>query len=367
MDEFTSYLLSGKSHAKISPESLELMGKEAASIYLKEGVPLNTSIAKIASEHDNISTEQIKRIVEFANTAVYLAKHDQDKTAGAESSYPQFDLADSSQVLKDLSIQARPEIRTSTDIDYDRSVVKLKISSAKTEAALEELFKSANGDEKDYSKETIVHEVMSAKETLTSMRDNLVDRFNQQESLFKEATAEFYDNLKRHLLEGGSFGEAYAAVKSIVGEDSNSILEPFVGRLIQEKVSSVSQLKKQLAEGEKFAGVVDSSHPMVQSLSAMVLSGEDLRSTSLALDEVGSELDDVNAFIKNAFAPAVMAAGRGLATAASGLLRSKTVGGSLARGALGEMRKNPVSTAATVASMIPKKQPAPVPPTNFGG
>lgn len=367
MDEFTDYLLSGKNHAKLSPESLEMMGKEAATMFLRDGVSLNDSISKLAAQHDYISPEQVKRVVEFANTAVYLAKHDQDKTAGSDHSYPQFDLADAGRVIQDLSDGARPTVVTNTDVDYNRQIKKVKISSKETEQGLADMFKTASA-EKDYSKETIVHEVMSAKETLTALQDNLMDRYNQHESLFKEAASEFYDVLKRHILDGGSFGEAYAATETITGDETKTLLEPIVGRLIQEKVASVSQLKKQLAEGEKLAhGLVDPSHPLIQSYSAMIMSGEDLRTTMTALSEVQSELSDVNTFIKNAFAPAVMAAGRGLLAAGSSMLRSKTLGGSLARNAIGEMKRNPVSTVATAASMVPKKQPAPVPPTNFGG
>jgi len=367
MDDFTNYLMSGKSHAKLSPEMLEMMGKEAATMFLKDSIPLNEGISKLAAQHDSISPEQVKRVVEFANTAVYLAKHDQSKASGSEHSYPQFDLADAGRVIQDLSDGARSTVVTETDIDYNRQIKKTKVSSPETERALSELFKVAEV-EKEYSKETIVHEVMSAKETLSSLRDNLMDRYNQHEALFKEAAAEFYDVLKRQILDGGSFGEAYAATETITGDETKKLLEPVVQRLIQEKVASVSQLKKQLAEGEKFAhSLVDTSHPLIQSYSAMIMSGEELRSTIVALDEVQDELKDVNDFIKNAFAPAVMAAGRGLLAAGSGLLRAKTLGGSIARGAVGEMRKNPVSTVANVAAMVPKKQPAPVPPTNVGG
>src|SRR5258708_3946623 len=93
-DALTDYISAGSEKAVISAESLELMGKRAASFLFDHGIPLNEGIRKIASEYKDINHEQIKRVVEFANISAYLTQHDKNKTAGAESSYPQFELAD---------------------------------------------------------------------------------------------------------------------------------------------------------------------------------------------------------------------------------------------------------------------------------
>lgn len=361
MDEFSNYLLSGKNHAKLSPESLEMMGKQAANMFLDQGIALNDGIAKLAAEHKEVSAEQVKRIVEFANTAVYLARHDQSKTAGAEHSYPQFDLADAGRIIQDLSDGARPTVVTKTDIDYSRQSKKEKVSSAQTEEALTELFKVASS-EKDYSRESIVHAVMAAKESLISLKDNLQDRYNQHEALFKEATADFYDQMKRHVLDGGSFGEAYAALKAGVGESVHSYMEPIVKGLIQEKVASYQDLKAQFASAEKLAHrVVNPDHPLLHSFSAMSMAGEELQKVSYSLTEIDTELDTVQEFIKKAYftkeaigplaglaARAGPAIGRGLST--------------MARKAM----KDPIGTVnavGTVKDMIPKKAPVPPPGT----
>jgi hypothetical protein len=376
MNEFENYLLSGKNHAKLSAEALELMGKQAANLYLDEGIPLNDGIARIAGEHPDISAEQIKRIVEFANTAVYLAKHDQNKNAGREYSYPQFELADAGRIIQDLSDGARPTIVTKTDIDYARQAKKEKLSSPELESALIGLFKTSSGEseEKDYSPDTVVHELMAAKDLLVGLRDNIGDLYNQHEGLFKEAASDFYNNVKTYLLDGGSFGEVVAALGTVANDDDLKLhLEPVVARLIREKVASVQELKKQYSEVEKIAHrTVDPEHPIILSYSAMVLAGEELQKTAAALEEVGTELNTLNGFIKEAYftkeslAPLVAAASRALpaigrfaAGAGRGLL------GQIGRGALNEFKNNPISTISTAKSLLPQRRQAPTPPAQM--
>jgi hypothetical protein len=40
-DELTNYLMNGSRHASLSAESLELIGKQAATRFLNEGLALN--------------------------------------------------------------------------------------------------------------------------------------------------------------------------------------------------------------------------------------------------------------------------------------------------------------------------------------
>ena len=111
-NDLVNYLSSTGQHAKLSPEALEMMGKQAANMFLDTGLSLNEAVVKIASEHHDINVEQLKRVAEFANTAVYLAKHDQSKTAGDSTSYPQFELADPARIVQDMSDGARPTVVT---------------------------------------------------------------------------------------------------------------------------------------------------------------------------------------------------------------------------------------------------------------
>ena len=371
MDELSNYLLSGKSHATISPEALELMGKKAATSFLADGVGLNDAIAKLAADYSDISPEQVKRVVEFANTAVYLAKHDQSKTAGDEHSYPQFELADAGRIIQDLSDGARPTVVTKTDLDYTREAQKPKLASAPLDAALAEMFKTASADDADFSPETVVHQLLSTKEMLQNLRHNLQDRYNQNESLFKEATAEFYVHAKQHMLDGGSLADVYSAASSTGVSDNHvrQVMGAVVGRLLSDKVASAKDLKMDMMELKKKAHRdVNPEHGLVKSFAAAIMASNELQVLHDAMNDVNKEAASVQEFIKNAyftkesFAGLIAGAGR----AVTGALKSKNALGSLARGVVKSVKNDPIGAVGTAKSLMPQKQ-APVPPTTTSG
>lgn len=301
--EISRHFLSNQgSHASVSPETLEQMGKEASVMYLTKGLSLSEGIAKLAGAYPDFNAEQVKRVVEFANTATYLALHDKDKTAGAESSYPQFELADPARVIQDLSDGARPTTATRTDLDYSKLPEKKeKVSSANADAMMDELFKTASPGELNYSKESVINDVMAYKYTVESAVDLLKNSAEKFDMMYKQASIEYYDNVKQHLLEGGSFADVVVASRSM-GADLDKIAEetrPIVVRLLTEKVASVAALKAGTDGIEKVAHrVVNEQHPLVTNFAAMLFAKEELDKVAMALDDTEDQLERLNEFVK---------------------------------------------------------------------
>lgn len=300
-DPLSSYLLNDEHrHAPISPESLEMMGKEAANMFLDGGVALNEGVAKLAGAHDDINHEQVKRICEFANTAVYLARHDQSKTAGAASSYPQFMLADPNRVIQDLSDGARPTVVTQTDADYGRQPFK-KISHDIGYAALGEMFGKTASAEPDHSVDTGVDNILATKNQLVGLRDNLTHTGETFDLMRKEAEAEYYDLVKRHLLDGGGFEDVMVSARSSgVGEERvGAALQPVVSQLIKEKVASPDRLKAGVRNLEKVAHrVLNQEHPFVKTFVTLLALDDEIEKVASGLASVTEQLDAVNTFIK---------------------------------------------------------------------
>lgn len=302
-DELTQYLLSDrKTHARISPEALELMGKQAANMFLDEGLPLNGSIAKLAAAHDDINPDQVKRVVEFANQAVYLGLHDKAKTAGAKESYPQFALADAGLILQGLSKQASPDRQPQVDTDYGRAPARHeKLASITADNLLADLFKTKEAADLDYTKESVINDIVSVKEDLTSLRDHLTHSAAQLDVMHKEAQEEFYDLVKRHLLDGNSFADVVAAARipGVPQEKIAAALQPFVVRLMKEKVASPTKLRAQVEGFEKVAHrIVNEEHPFVTSFRAYLTANSEIEKVAVGLEEVEVELGRVNAFIR---------------------------------------------------------------------
>jgi hypothetical protein len=302
-DALTDFLVNDHQHAKISPEMLELLGKQASGLFLEEGVALNESIPKLASAHPDVNAEQVKRICEFANNATYLALHDQDKTAGANASYPQFQLADPARILQDMSDGARPTVITPTDVAYGKQPLKTKVSHPLAEEALAELFKSASPDY-ELSRESAAEDVMAVKNQLKAMKENFANANETFDMSLKTASAEFYDVVKRHVLDGNSLSDVMVAVRS-TGVDSEKIagvMTPIIGKLIKEKVAAPQKLAFDMTQIEKIAHrVINPEHPLVTSFLGIVTSYHELEKTSAVLSEVDAELVKVNSFIQENF------------------------------------------------------------------
>lgn len=307
-NDLLNYLTSSPKHANISPEALEMMGKQAANMFLDTGLSLNEAVVKLAADHNDINPEQLKRVAEFANTAVYLAKHDQSKTAGDNSSYPQFELADPGRIIQDLTDGARPNVVTKTDLDYSKQPEKKsKVSSAQSDALLEEMFQTKEASERadlDFSRDTAVDEVMSAKEMLVAGKEHLASIGEKFDMMFKEASEEFYAEAKNHLLDGGSFADVLlAAHSSGVGKEKvSTALQPFITRLLKEKVSSAKRLSEQARELSKVAHrSINEDHPMVSSFRVLLSADAEIEKIATALDTVDQELKAVNGFIRETF------------------------------------------------------------------
>lgn len=301
-DELTEYLINDRHQTRISPEMLELLGKQAANQYLDDKIPLNESIAKLAGAYPGINSEQVKRVVEFANTAVYLGIHDKAKTAGAESSYPQFELADSGRIVQDLSDGASPTRLTTVDVAYGRQPEKAKLSSATVDALLSDMFgvKTAEA-ELDYTRESVVDDILGVKSDLTALKDHLTGAASQLDFMWKEASDQYYEKVKRHLLDGGTFTDVLAAARipGLPQEKVAHVLRPVVTQLLKEKVASAELLKAQSNDLVKVAHrVLNEEHPLVTLFRSLLSIDDEIEKVACGLEDVDVELSRVNGFIQ---------------------------------------------------------------------
>ena len=308
--ELSTNLSSGQ-HASLSAEALELMGKRAANMFLSEDVALNEGVAKLAAEHPAINHDQVKRVCEFANTAVYLARHDQSKTAGAESSYPQFQLADPARIIQDLNDGARPTVVTQTDADYGRQPTKKeKVSSTKVDELLSQLFdievatERAKTEDSQVYREKVAADMVNSKNALISLRDSLRSTGENFDLSFKEASVQYYDTVKRHMLGGGDFVDVLAAVKTAGVGDAKiaEILNPIIDGLLREKVATASQLTRSTKAMEKVAHrVINEDHPLVTLPREIASLDLEIEKIARGLNEIEAPLSEVNAFIREKF------------------------------------------------------------------
>lgn len=308
MEELTNYLLDGKHRTELSADSLELMGKRAANMYLDFKVPLNEGIAKIASEHKDINPEQVKRVVEFANIAVYLSEHDHNKTAGADTSYPQFELADSTVIIQSLGEETKTVTSSAVNVDYaSQPRRKEKTSSIETDKLFSQMFGTDNATKlasAESNVESAAGELVNAKHSAEDLRDSLSRSYDQIDNLYKMASEEYYELVKRYMLDDGDFSHVMVAARStdLSDEKIAYVIKPVVEKLLEEKVASSKQLNQSIRNLEKVAfRVINPEHPLVTTFSGLVLLDEEKRASWLALKDATDQHEKIAKVIKETF------------------------------------------------------------------
>lgn len=292
-------------HASLSPEELESLGKSAASMFVNEGIPLNRSVVKLASAHHGINAEQIKRICETANTAVYLSRHDQTKTAGF--SYPKFELADPARVIQDLSSDARPTVEGSISSDYCSTPgMKEKTSEMDLIRNMfgEKIASIVETGEVEVTESSAFKEVMDTKRTLDDLRSNLVSSAEDCDLCLKYASAEYYKTVRNHLLSGGSFSDVVVSARASIGDSEkvSSVLSPIVAQLLKEKIASPNQLREETRGIAKVAHrVLNPSHPLVVLSAEVSNFSDEIDKVAVALHDVDNEIGRVTSFIRENF------------------------------------------------------------------
>jgi hypothetical protein len=130
MDDMPLGLTRQTTYAKLSAEELESMGKQAAVAYLTRSSPsLNDAIIKVAKQHPSISTHQVRRIAEFANTETFSQLF-ADNVKYASDKNIDFNVADPGHILHELNDGAKPQFLMAPPDEYSTDPVKMSSAEA---------------------------------------------------------------------------------------------------------------------------------------------------------------------------------------------------------------------------------------------
>lgn len=124
-------------HARLEPQELKSLGKQASNMFLEGTCSLNEAVVKVARQHANISRAQVERILEHANSETFLDIF--EKQAGDKN--VEFDLAEPAVVFQALEKDASSSFYAS-DSDYATGPVKEsgRLDAAQADLALMEAF-----------------------------------------------------------------------------------------------------------------------------------------------------------------------------------------------------------------------------------
>lgn len=98
-------------------QDLSLLGKEASTMLIEHGIPLNEAIIKIASRRPDLKKEHVQRVIENANLITF-----EDMFKGASNKHITFDLADPNVIHGQLDkTEDIPDLIYATEPEYRRA------------------------------------------------------------------------------------------------------------------------------------------------------------------------------------------------------------------------------------------------------
>jgi hypothetical protein len=218
---------------------------EAAHGYLKEAKPLNETITKIASEH-GLNRDQIARVVEGANTEVYVQLMNQ-----TNDKYIQFENA---------SIEKIGEAVFGTEKKAEYSVEDYE-EEPTSEISDPNFEKLASVEETTPSETEMVKEAYK----LAALDDRLTDSMYEVDVRFQKNSSILHDLIKQAYLGGTSFGDIEKAITTIY--DS-----PVVEKILTESREKLAHelYPKALDTVVKTAGTVNPNNEIIKQAGLLV-------------------------------------------------------------------------------------------------
>lgn len=300
----------------VSGEELNTFGKHAAALYAKgEATSLNDAVVYTV-KHAGLSPEQVKRVVEFANTAAYL---DEFKKEGTSTKYVHFDHgpADPSEVLKELNSGGGGTVFDRGLMDYAHTPEVHKTASAfglhaRNMLAME---KVAGVSLTDLDTELSAvfgvpssgpvytnpfQDVDDARAKLAAARDAVLAEISGEESVLLGINRDLFHIVKQAALAGTPLGHVVQAWHQVLHPAPELVKSAFslLGKqLVDNGVFGYAELGESLT---KTAGAlaVNEEHPVISCFAAYCQSIEKLAQLRVAYEECTDGIGRLDTFRK---------------------------------------------------------------------
>lgn len=288
----------------MSGEELEVLGKQAADLYTTGKRSLTEAVVEVV-KHAGLSPEQVKRVVEFANTDAYLQEF---KKEGSPHKVVEFEggPANFSDVLKDLNDGGGGTVFDRGTLDYDQPPPEpVKLSSNRSRLGFEDekLASMFDVKEKPLPYAEPLSEALDLKDKLASVNAELSAELSSLETVHLDVTEALYGSVKQATLEGTTLGQVVQAWGSVINEPI-FVKAAFAGmapRLLEEKVfpsrDAIGASIEKTAEADV---LVNPEHPLVKSFSDYCETLSKLAFLRKTQEDIAQGLDTITVFLKHA-------------------------------------------------------------------
>lgn len=344
-NELPAQTLLQQHHARpVSGEELETFGKRAAAQW-SEGThsTLTESVVETV-KHAQFSPEQVRRVVEFANTHAYLSEF---KKEGSHRIVA-FDggPADPSQVIKDLNDGGGGTVFDRGTLDYSMPPAsRMKAASAaggveKTasatpdcphEASCESPYEKAFWGQFEVAEPKLAYaeplrQLQDTYNTLKGASSQVASDIDALEVDYGDAVGQLFQHVKQAALSGYSLGDVLTAWQPVVTDETfvKAAFQELVPRLRGNVFPSFDAIGASLSKVASQPRAVDLAHPVVTTFQEYC----DVLNKLANLRELQREVDEGVGQIEAVFKEA--AAGGVLGKAWQGLGAAGSAAGSVA-------------------------------------
>jgi len=284
-------------------EDLEVFGKEAASRYLDGRCRTLTEAVVETVKTAGLSPEQVKRVVEFANTDAFLqefkkeGEHKVIEFTGGPANY--------SDVLKDLNDGGGGTVMdTGSPSDYETPPPDVAKTAARNADRLQlenvKLAQAFQVDEQPIPYADPMQESITLREKLAAAYDGISSTLSSLEVHYTDVFDHLHDRVKQAVLGGTTLGEIVAAW-SAVNDDPVFVKAAFAqltprlldGGVFPSRGAIGESLTKTAA-----VGLVNTEHPLVSHYGEFCDTLVKLAKTRRVQQEVLSSLDNITSFIQ---------------------------------------------------------------------
>lgn len=283
---------------KVSGEELEVLGKTAASKYLDGECKTLTEAVTHIVKKASLSPEQVRRVVEFANTDAFLREFKKEGSGHKVVDF-QGGPADPAEILKDLNDGGGGTVFDRGTMDYHAPPADTKIASVAAETALQELF-SANDEPLPYADP--LGDVMDMRDKTAAAVDHLTSELSGLETLYTDLCDRVYFQVKQASLGGNSLGDI-AEIMSVASPNEEYVKVAFQMMINQLLVDGVFRSVEEAgASMDKVATafIINKNHPLVtemQEYCACLTKMAELRG---ARDQLNRAYGELTHFVKSA-------------------------------------------------------------------
>lgn len=282
-----------------SGEYLEVLGKKAAARWSAGDHKTLTDAVTETVKQAQLSPEQVKRVVEFANTSAYL---DEFKKEGGSHHVVDFPggPADAADILKDLNDGGGGTVFDRGTGDYNAPPSDAKVASTAAERELFEMLdKTAEADLPYASPHT---EVIDLKDKLAGASEHLQAQISGFEVMYAELADRVYHQVKQASLSGVSLGEITQAWESVAPSEEyiKVAWSLFTPRLLRDEV--FHGVADMVASVDKTASarVVNPAHPLVGEFGEFCETLHKLAELRESRAEINGHLKHLTGYLKTA-------------------------------------------------------------------